>query len=105
MPPVTPPLDVSAEELEALLVLALRWSLGRGTDEDDAPERTGVFTSGIVSTAQKQTIALFFTGRQHAGENLADVLQRRAAELAPPLQMCDALSRNLPKLPEKLQVI
>jgi len=89
----------------SMLVLALRRNLGRGTDEDDAPERTGVFTSGIVSTAQKQTIALFFTGRQHAGENLADVLQRRVAELAPPLQMCDALSRNLPKLPEKLEVI
>jgi len=89
-------------------VLALRRHAGQGdTDDDasDAAERTGVFTSGIVSTAQKQTIALFFTGRQHAGENLADVLRQRAAELAPPLQMCDALSRNLPKLPEKLQVI
>jgi transposase len=88
-------------------VLALRRKQAMDTDEEegDTPERTGVFTSGIVSTAQKKTIALFFTGRQHAGENLADVLQRRAAELAPPLQMCDALSRNLPKLPEKLQVI
>jgi transposase len=89
-------------------VLALRRNAGQvDTDDDasDAAERTGVFTSGIVSTAQKQTIALFFTGRQHAGENLADVLRQRAAELAPPLQMCDALSRNLPKLPEKLEVI
>ena len=88
-------------------VLALRRKQAMDTDEEegDTPERTGVFTSGIVSTAQKKTIALFFTGRQHAGENLADVLQRRAAELAPPLQMCDALSRNLPKLPENLQVI
>jgi transposase len=84
-------------------VLTLR--RGRGQDENDSAERTGVFTSGIVSTAQRQNIALFFTGRQHAGENLADVLRRRAAELAPPLQMCDALSRNLPKLPEKLEVI
>src|ERR1019366_6710815 len=32
--------------------------------EDDAAERTGVFTSGIVSTAHGQHIALFFTGRQ-----------------------------------------
>jgi hypothetical protein len=39
---------------------------------------------------------LFFSGRQHAGENLADVLARRAADLPPPIQMCDALSRNLP---------
>ena len=86
-------------------VLSLRRNAGMDHDESDAAERTGVFTSGIVSTAQKQTVALFFTGRQHAGENLADVLQRRVAELAPPLQMCDALSRNLPKLPEKLEVI
>ena len=41
-------------------------------------------------------LALFFSGRQHAGENLADVLKLRAAELPPPIQMCDALSRNLP---------
>jgi len=88
-------------------VLALRRSasVAMNDDESDAPERTGVFTSGIVSLAQKQTIALFFTGRQHAGENLADVLRQRAAELAPPLQMCDALSRNLPKLPSELEVI
>lgn len=91
----------------SMLVLALRRRLGPEKDknESDAAERTGVFTSGIVSTAQKQTIALFFTGRQHAGENLANVLRQRAAELASPMQMCDALSRNLPKLPEKLEVI
>ena len=44
------------------------------------------------------TIALFFTGWKHAGENLAEVLKRRARELPPPIQMCDALSRNTPKL-------
>ena len=42
-------------------------------------------------------IALFLSGRQHAGENLKDVLVRRAAELPPPIQMCDALSRNVPE--------
>ena len=42
-------------------------------------------------------MALFFTGRRHAGENLAQVLAQRAAALGPPIQMCDALSRNLPK--------
>jgi len=66
-------------------------------DAPARPERTGVFTSGIISTREGQRMALFFTGRQHAGENLADVLARRAADLAPPIQMCDALSRNLPK--------
>jgi hypothetical protein len=42
-------------------------------------ERTGLFTSGIVSTTQQgQRIALFFTGRNHAGENLARVFVERA---------------------------
>ncbi|MCD4727228.1 MAG: transposase [Pirellulales bacterium] len=59
-------------------------------------QRTGLFTSGIVSTGDGHRIALFFSGRKHAGENLKDVLLQRAVALAPPIQMCDALSRNLP---------
>src|SRR3989441_7889420 len=66
---------------------------------EPSDERTGVFTSGIVSTGQGWKIALYFTGRQHAGENLAEVLQQRAQRASPPIQMCDALSRNVPKLP------
>lgn len=65
-------------------------------EEQTTSERTGVFTSGIVSVLADHRIALFFTGHRHAGENLTAVLQQRAAELAPPIQMCDALSRNLP---------
>ena len=60
-------------------------------------ERTGIFTSGIISQSGSQKIALFFTGNQHAGENLASVLGERKPELPPPIQMCDALSRNVPK--------
>ncbi|MCK5803568.1 MAG: IS66 family transposase [Lentisphaeria bacterium] len=59
-------------------------------------QRTGLFTSGVVSTREGRRIALFFSGRKHAGENLSDVLANRAKALAPPIQMCDALSRNLP---------
>ncbi|MBV9480599.1 MAG: IS66 family transposase [Acidobacteria bacterium] len=70
---------------------------------EEAGERTGIFTSGVLSTREGRKIALFFTGRQHAGENLADVLKRRAAELPMPIQMSDALSRNAPK-PIKLLV-
>ena len=47
-------------------------------EREPSDERTGVFTSGIVSTASGRKIALYFTGRQHAGENLADVLKQRA---------------------------
>jgi hypothetical protein len=61
-------------------------------------ERTGVFTSGIVAKVGTWVIALYFSGAQHAGENLADVLKRRVPGLAPLIQMCDALSRNAPQL-------
>jgi hypothetical protein len=63
-------------------------------DKDD--ERTGLFTSGVVALRDGHRVALFFSDRRHAGENLAEVLQHRAAELPPPIRMCDALSRNLP---------
>jgi hypothetical protein len=64
---------------------------------EDAPERTGLFTSGVIATRGGDRIALFFSGSRHAGENLAEVLQRRSAELDAPIQMCDALSRNMPR--------
>lgn len=59
-------------------------------------DRTGLYTTGIVAECGSRRIALFCTGRRHAGENLEQVLRRRAAELPPPIQMCDALSRNYP---------
>lgn len=74
-------------------------------EREPGDDRTGVFTSGIVSTASGRRVALYFTGRQHAGENLADVLQRRAAQLAGPIQMCDALSRNTPKLSSGVEIL
>lgn len=63
-------------------------------DEETDGERTGSFTSGIVARHASRDIALFFTGVQHAGENLADVIKQRAAALPPPIQMCDALDAN-----------
>jgi transposase len=72
---------------------------------EPSDDRTGVFTSGIVSTREGRRIALYFTGRQHAGENLRDVLQHRVKNLATPLQMCDALSRNTPKLTDGAQIL
>src|SRR5713226_759151 len=72
---------------------------------EPSDERTGVFTSGIVSTGQGQKIALYFTGRQHAGENIANVLKQRTKELSPLIQMCDALSRNVPKLPAGVEIL
>jgi transposase len=69
---------------------------GTGEEADNAELRTGLFTTGVVALRDGHRVALFFSGRHHAGENLADVLRLRAQELPPPIQMCDALSRNLP---------
>jgi transposase len=66
------------------------------TYEPPDPSRTGTFTTGILSRLGEHTVALYCTGNQHAGENLADVLASRDAGREPPIQMCDALSRNLP---------
>jgi transposase len=68
----------------------------RANAEHGADARRGLFTSGVVALRDGHRVALFVSGRRHAGENLAEVLRLRAAELPPPIQMCDALSRNLP---------
>jgi transposase len=65
--------------------------------KEDAPERKGMFTTGIMSTSGDRQIALFYTGRKHAGENMDDLLRQRQTYLAKPIQMCDGLSRNVPK--------
>ena len=63
-------------------------------EDEQSDTRTGVYTTAIVSRSGGHDIALYFTGRRHAGENLARVLAERAAALPPPIQMCDALSHN-----------
>jgi len=42
---------------------------------------------------------------KHAGENLATVLEQRSPDLPPAIQMCDAQSRNVAKVPEALQTL
>src|SRR5262249_2362022 len=95
--------DVLHNDDTTVKILALMGERGRaGTavdtegEGDGAGQRTGLFTSGVVALAAGHRVALFFSGRQHAGENLGDVLKLRAALLPAPVQMCDALSRNLP---------
>ena len=65
--------------------------------QDEESKRKGIFTTGIVSVKDDRRIAMFMTGRNHAGENLEELLQARAKTLSAPIQMCDALSRNVPK--------
>ena len=64
-------------------------------NNENDPPRKGIFTTGIVSITDEHKIALFFTGRRHAGENLKDLLAQRT-DRSPPIQMCDALAGNVP---------
>src|SRR3954449_3810454 len=60
-------------------------------------QRHGLHTTGIVahSTEKAQpSIVLYVSGRQHAGENLGELLELRSAEQSPPLQVGDALAAN-----------
>lgn len=59
--------------------------------------RKATHTTGLVSLTDKYPIMLFFSGKKHAGENLEELLKKRAAELQSPIQMSDALSCNYPK--------
>ena len=92
--------DTTVKILERMGSRAQRQALDEAdrelNDEPQAPARTGLFTSGVVATRGGERIALFFSGNRHAGENLLEVLRKRAADLPPPIQMCDALSRNRP---------
>jgi transposase len=86
--------DTTAKILE---LMGQRLQKSPPPDDPHDPDRTGLFTSGVVATRGGRRIALFFSGRRHAGENLTEVLKHRAAELDAPIQMCDGLARNLPK--------
>jgi transposase len=60
------------------------------------PDRTGLFTTGIVSITEAGPIALFFSGRKHSGENFTSLLRAREPGLPAPIHMCDGLDRNRP---------
>ncbi len=83
--------DVIHHDDTAMKILELMKKEG----DEDKSSRKGIFTSGFLSRDGKRRIALFFTGKKHAGENMKELLAKRHEGLAPPIQMCDALSRNM----------
>ena len=48
-----------------------------------AKERTGMFTTALVVRVGEQLICLYYSGRAHAGENLAALLAQREADQSP----------------------
>jgi len=66
----------------------------RRTGKAKSSQRTGSFTTGMVVEVEGQRVILFFTGPQHAGENLEDLLLKRPDDLARAILMSDGLSWN-----------
>jgi len=78
--------------------------LSHQKEKKKGDKRRGTFTTGIVSRVGNREIVLYFSGEKHAGENLSELLEKRSQSLGPPIQMCDGLSRNLPKEVETILV-
>jgi len=57
-------------------------------------DRKGTQTSVIIVEVGGRKIALYQSGRKHAGENLDALLAKRSTDLDPPIQMSDALAVN-----------
>ena len=57
-------------------------------------ERRATQTSVMVVECGAQKIAIYASGRRHAGENVDELLQNRSAGLNKPTQMSDALAVN-----------
>src|SRR5215813_4737890 len=74
--------------------------------EKEPGERVGMRTSGIVvQTKEGAWIALYMSGRKHAGENLEELYKMRAPGLEPPIQMGDALASNWSGEKERIQAV
>jgi hypothetical protein len=57
-------------------------------------ERTGMQTTALLVQVGPHRICLYYTGRRHAGENLAALLSKREPARDKPVVMSDALSSN-----------
>ena len=68
-------------------------SLIKANQAEPPPARQAIYTTALRCEGE-QTVCLFFTGRQHAGENLDDLMALRPATLPPMLRMADALAAN-----------
>ncbi len=60
----------------------------------EGKERTGIFTTSLLSEVEGHRIALFITGHHHAGENLDQLLARRAKEASTTSRRCSGTSRR-----------
>jgi transposase len=69
-------------------------------------ERVGMQSSGIVvRTEEGHYIALYMSGRKHAGENLEELFEMRSGGLELPIQMGDELASNWSGEKKRIQAV
>ena len=66
--------------------------------EDKMKKGAATQTTALVVRYEGNRIAIYRSGRNHAGENLAELLTKRAADIPEIILMCDALAANLSKV-------
>jgi transposase len=66
----------------------------RAQGKAKADERTGMQTTVLIVQVGERRICLYYTGRRHAGENLAVLLTKREPDHDKPVVMSDALPSN-----------
>jgi hypothetical protein len=71
-------------------------SLIKENQADPPPQRKGMYTT-VLRFEGEHAICLYLTGRQHAGENLDEILAHRDPRLPPIQWMSDGLAANTPK--------
>jgi transposase len=62
--------------------------------KQEEKKRKAIYTTAIVAEAETHEIVLYFSGRDHCGENLEKLLKQRGEGLGKPKQMGDALGLN-----------
>jgi transposase len=71
-------------------------TLMKENKHSDENARKGMYSTGLVVQTGGRTIVLFFSGRQHAGENIDRLLALREPDQGPLTKMSDALNANNP---------
>ena len=67
----------------SMRVLSLRKAIDELVQKGET-KRTGIFSTGILADlVDGQRVALYFTGREHAGENIATLLAQRKCRQGP----------------------
>jgi transposase len=91
--------DVIHTDDTSVRILSLRAEIEAEREaHPTSAQRTGLFTTGMVAKAGEPTkgprIAIYVSGRRHAGENSAELLSGRPSGLSPPIRVGDASASN-----------